>query len=109
MIPYAARSFTDPAGFMNSAFPRISQPVSSDRRRSRINGVFPTYPSTPKAFGVDAQYFAVIRSESLWKLLSHVALFDSHFLCGAAILGFPIIASARGNRWRRRALTPLSR
>src|SRR2546430_7163105 len=25
---YAARSFTDPAGFMNSAFPRISQPVS---------------------------------------------------------------------------------
>src|SRR6266853_4641439 len=33
---------------MNSAFPRISQPVSSDTRRSRINGVFPTYPSMPE-------------------------------------------------------------
>ena len=38
----AARSFTEPPGFMNSALPRIVQPVSSDARRSRINGVFPT-------------------------------------------------------------------
>src|SRR6478735_2663065 len=49
--------FTEPAGFMNSAFPRISQPVSSDSRRSRINGVFPTYPSMP-------EYVALMRSES---------------------------------------------
>src|SRR5947207_15751039 len=61
MIPYAARSFTDPAGFMNSAFPRISQPVSSDRRRSRINGVFPTYPSIP-------EYAALMSSEFLGKI-----------------------------------------
>src|SRR5438094_1792606 len=72
MIPYAARSFTDPAGFMNSAFPRISQPVSSDRRRSRINGVFPTYPSMP-------WYVAVMQFESLLELLSHFSLFDSEF------------------------------
>ena len=52
---------------MNSAFPRISHPVSSDRRRKRINGVFPTYLSTP-------EYFAVI---SFLKLLSHSSLFDS--------------------------------
>ena len=37
---------------MNSTFPRNSQPVSSDRRRSRINGVFPTYTSTPEYFPV---------------------------------------------------------
>ena len=30
------------AGFMNSALPRISQPVNSDSRRNRINGVLPT-------------------------------------------------------------------
>jgi hypothetical protein len=48
MIPYAARSFTEPPGFMNSAFPRISHPVSSDNRLSRINGVLPTYPSMPE-------------------------------------------------------------
>jgi hypothetical protein len=52
MIPYAARSFTDPPGFMNSAFPRISHPVSSDRHRNRINGVFPTYPSMPEYLAV---------------------------------------------------------
>src|SRR5438552_19213234 len=69
MIPYAARSFTDPAGFMNSAFPRISQPASSDRRRSRINGVFPTYPSTPKAFGVNARCVAVMSSEFLLEIV----------------------------------------
>ena len=46
---------TDPPGFMNSALPRISQPVSSDSRRSRINGVFPTYPSMP-------EYVALMRS-----------------------------------------------
>jgi hypothetical protein len=42
MIQRAARSFTDWPGFMNSALPRISQPVSSEARRSRMRGVLPT-------------------------------------------------------------------
>src|SRR5215472_11217067 len=48
---------------MNSAFPRISHPVSSDSRRSRINGVFPTYPSMPA-------YVALIRRQGLALSLS---------------------------------------
>src|SRR5437867_8418421 len=47
IIPRAARSFTEPPGFMNSALPRISQPVSSDTRRRRRSGVRPMWPSTP--------------------------------------------------------------
>src|SRR5690606_38222471 len=39
---FAARSFTDPPGFRNSALPRIVQPVSSDALRSLISGVLPT-------------------------------------------------------------------
>ena len=35
----AARSFTEPPGFMNSALPRIVQPVRSEARLSRISGV----------------------------------------------------------------------
>ena len=46
-MPRAARSFTDPPGFMNSALPRISQPVSSLSSPSRISGVFPTAPTKP--------------------------------------------------------------
>lgn len=34
--PRAARSFTEPPGFMNSALPRISQPVSSLSELMRI-------------------------------------------------------------------------
>jgi hypothetical protein len=30
-MPNAALSLTDPPGFKNSAFPRISQPVRSDK------------------------------------------------------------------------------
>ena len=37
--PRAARSLTDPPGFMNSAFPRISHPVSSESELMRICGV----------------------------------------------------------------------
>ncbi len=39
MIASAARSFTDPPGFMNSALPRIVQPVSAEARLSFIIGV----------------------------------------------------------------------
>ena len=43
-IHLAARSLTEPPGFMNSALPRISQPVSSLRALSRMSGVLPTAP-----------------------------------------------------------------
>src|SRR5262249_36829352 len=39
---FAARSFTEPPGFKNSALPRIVQPVISDALRSLISGVLPT-------------------------------------------------------------------
>jgi enamine deaminase RidA (YjgF/YER057c/UK114 family) len=42
MMNRAARSLTDWPGFMNSALPKISQPVSSDAALSRIKGVLPT-------------------------------------------------------------------
>ena len=41
MMARPARSFTEPPGFMNSALPRIVQPVASDARRRRISGVLP--------------------------------------------------------------------
>ena len=40
-IKSAARSFTDWPGFRNSALPKISHPVSSEARRSRMRGVLP--------------------------------------------------------------------
>src|SRR5258706_16044690 len=47
MMKSAARSFTEPPGFRNSALPRISQPVSRDSDASRISGVLPTAPVNP--------------------------------------------------------------
>src|SRR5262249_15391170 len=37
----AGRSLTEPPGFMNSALPRMVQPVASETRRSLIKGVLP--------------------------------------------------------------------
>src|SRR3990172_6108371 len=42
----AARSFTEPLGFMNSALPRIVQPVVSEALRSRMRGVLPMAAET---------------------------------------------------------------
>ena len=42
----AARSFTEPPGFMNSALPRIVQPVSSEALRNLMRGVSPMAAST---------------------------------------------------------------
>src|SRR5512137_2175210 len=42
IIPLAARSLMLPPGFMNSALPRISQPVSRESESMRRSGVFPT-------------------------------------------------------------------
>src|SRR6476659_970843 len=41
MMKSAARSLTDCPGFMNSALPRISQPVRSEGPFNRIRGVLP--------------------------------------------------------------------
>src|SRR4051812_38794483 len=41
-----ARSFTDWPGFMNSALPRIVQPVASEACRSLISGVWPIASTT---------------------------------------------------------------
>ena len=40
-IARAARSLTEPPGFMNSALPRIVQPVAADAARNLMSGVFP--------------------------------------------------------------------
>ena len=45
----AARSLTDPPGFMNSALPKISQPVAAERALRRISGVLPMAASKPVA------------------------------------------------------------
>ncbi len=37
----AARSLTEPPGFMNSALPRMAQPVAAEAARSLISGVLP--------------------------------------------------------------------
>ena len=42
----AARSFTDWPGLMNSALPRMVQPVSFEARRNSISGVRPTAAAT---------------------------------------------------------------
>ena len=46
MMNSAARSFTDWPGFMNSALPRMLQPVSSEARFSLISGVLPIASTT---------------------------------------------------------------
>src|SRR5215211_4217361 len=47
MIWRAARSLTDWPGFMNSALPRMVQPVASDARSSLISGVLPMASTMP--------------------------------------------------------------
>src|SRR5579859_984916 len=47
MMASAARSLTEPPGLRNSALPRISQPVASDARASRMSGVLPMVSMKP--------------------------------------------------------------
>src|SRR5579863_9371586 len=60
MIARAARSLTEPPGFMNSALPRIVQPVASEARLSLISGVLPMASTTD---GVN--FMKVLASEKL--------------------------------------------
>ncbi|MGY4359704.1 hypothetical protein ACVW0J_006197 [Bradyrhizobium sp. i1.7.7] len=46
IIHLPARSFTDWPGFMNSALPRMVQPVSSEARLSLMSGVLPMASTT---------------------------------------------------------------
>ena len=50
----AARSLTDPPGFMNSALPRIVQPLISEARFRRISGVWPMASMTELSMMVEA-------------------------------------------------------
>ena len=43
MIYFAALSLTLPPGFINSAFPKILHPVSSEKYFNSISGVFPIW------------------------------------------------------------------
>src|SRR5215470_10322764 len=52
IICLAGRSFTDWPGFMNSALPRMVQPVASDARLSLISGVPPIASTTPSRMGM---------------------------------------------------------
>src|SRR4029077_2076461 len=49
MIASAARSLTDPPGFMNSALPRIVHAVASEEARSLMSGVRPIAATTSRA------------------------------------------------------------
>src|SRR6185312_13353112 len=48
MIARAARSLTDPPGFMNSALPRIVHPVASEAARRWMRGVRPIAATTSR-------------------------------------------------------------
>ena len=71
-IDRAARSLIDWPGLRNSALPRISQPVSSDRRLRRISGVLPIrsmmerVTDTARPFG--APVGGATRQPSRWGL-----------------------------------------
>ena len=50
----AARSFTDWPGFMNSALPRMVQPVAAEARLSLISGVLPMASTIPSLICIAA-------------------------------------------------------
>src|SRR5215471_11499683 len=61
IICLAGRSFTDWPGFMNSALPRMVQPVASDARLSLISGVPPIASTTPSRMAIG------IRIRLVWR------------------------------------------
>src|SRR3954453_3250174 len=82
-MPSAARSFTDSPGFMNSAFPRIVQPVSSDARRSLIRGVLPIASSVLERIFIGAASTAS-RGAAVAEIIGTAALAPR--LCAVACL-----------------------
>src|SRR5437868_6087647 len=58
IIHLPARSFTDWPGFMNSALPRMVQPVNSDARFSLIRGVLPIASTTSLLKVMVLKFFA---------------------------------------------------
>src|SRR5215469_7469653 len=64
IIHLPARSFTDWPGFMNSALPRMVQPVASDARFSLMSGVLPIASTTSLLkimFGIAGHFLYVYR------------------------------------------------
>ena len=73
-MPSAARSFTDRPGFMNSALPRIVQPVSSDARRSLISGVLPMASSVAVSESACARLYRFQRDAAVAQIIGPAAL-----------------------------------
>src|SRR5215218_35011 len=63
IIHLAARSLTDWPGFMNSALPRMVQPVSSEARLSLMSGVLPIASTTSLLNAMSLQL--PVRAQSL--------------------------------------------
>ena len=56
MMASAARSLTEPPGFMNSALPRIVQPVASEAALSLISGVLPIASTMVGLNGIETSF-----------------------------------------------------
>src|ERR1700746_3778094 len=63
IIHLPARSFTDWPGFMNSALPRMVQPVSSDARLSLMSGVSPMASTTSFLMVMSGNYQSDVSNE----------------------------------------------
>src|SRR5260370_646044 len=61
IIHLPARSFTDWPGFMNSALPRMVQPVASEACRNLINGVLPIASTTSLLMVIFGESSPVLR------------------------------------------------
>src|SRR3569832_72301 len=62
-IHFPARSLTDWPGFMNSALPRMVQPVSSEARFNLISGVLPIASTTSLLIFMPEDFLLVRLSE----------------------------------------------
>src|SRR6201997_725081 len=61
IIHFPARSFTDWPGFMNSALPRMVQPVNSEARFNLISGVLPIASMTSLLIFMRADFLLEVR------------------------------------------------
>src|SRR5580704_16926099 len=85
IIAIAARSFTDPPGFMNSALPRIVQPVASEAARSVMSGVRPIAATTSLTGFIGILWVESMKGRRRRVLRQASALATSVALMGLAI------------------------
>src|SRR3954470_1153703 len=77
------KPFTEPPGFMNSAFPRISHPVSSLSLFSRINGVLPMACKSVSRFRPLFMSFRLVHEPTSNKAINcSLRLRDIQTVCG---------------------------